>query len=86
MAASIALKMGQRGVLTLPKDIRDSYKLEPGDEFSLVDLGGVFVISPRRSEIDGLADRVAKSLADKGESLESMLMAVREEREKYGRR
>lgn len=86
MAASIALKMGQRGVLTLPKDIRDSYKLEPGDEFSLLDLGGVFVISPRRSEIDGLADRVAKSLADKGESLESMLMAVREEREKYGRR
>ena len=86
MNDAIALKMGQRGVLTLPKEIRESYKLEPGAELSLLDLGGVFVISPRRSEVDGLADRVAKSLADKGESLESMLMVVREEREKYGRR
>jgi len=83
---STALRMGQRGVLTLPKEIREGYHLEPGAELTLVDLDGVLVISPRRSEIDALADRVAHSLTDRGETLESMLKAVREERERYGSR
>ena len=43
--------------------------------------GGVFLVSPLRSEIDVLADRISKDLQDKGESLESMLGSLREERE-----
>ena len=43
--------------------------------------GGEFLVSPLRSEIDVLADRISKDLQDKGESLESMLGSLREERE-----
>ncbi len=86
MTRTISLTLAQRGVLTLPKDMRDEYGLAPGDQLSLLDLGGVFVLSPHRSEIDTLADRVARSLKTKGESLQSMLTAVREERERYGRK
>jgi len=49
---------------------------------TLLDLGGVFVLSPRRSEIDALADRMAAQWAEDGETLETMLQALREERDR----
>jgi len=84
MVDTLTLQMAQRGILVLPKSIREEYNLQPGDTFTLLDLGGVFVISPRRSEIDSLADRISQTLVDRGETLESLLHAVREERERYG--
>ncbi len=84
MADTITVQMSQRGVLVFPKSLREIYNLQPGDIFTLLDLGGVFVISPRRSEIDSLADRITRTLTEKGETLESMLQALREERERYG--
>ena len=85
MSAPITLQMAQRGVLTLPKSLREAYNLEAGDTLTLIDLGGVFVLSPRRSEVDRLADQIAGDLAQRGESLESMLLALRDVREQYGR-
>jgi bifunctional DNA-binding transcriptional regulator/antitoxin component of YhaV-PrlF toxin-antitoxin module len=81
----IPLQLAQRGVITLPKALRDAYKLHSGDVLTLIDLGGVFVLSPRRSEVDRLADEIAGDLAQRGETLESMLLALREAREGYGR-
>ncbi|HYN87150.1 MAG TPA: AbrB/MazE/SpoVT family DNA-binding domain-containing protein [Ardenticatenaceae bacterium] len=84
MSDTVTIQMAQRGVLTLPKNLRERYNLQSGDSFTLLDLGGVFVLSPRQSEIDALADRVTRALTDRGETLESMLQALREEREGYG--
>ncbi|MBN1247238.1 MAG: AbrB/MazE/SpoVT family DNA-binding domain-containing protein [Anaerolineae bacterium] len=79
---SVELQMAQRGVITIPKSLRESYHLEPGDTFTLIDLDGIFVISPRRSEIDEIANRIAAQWAQEGETLESMLQALQEERER----
>ena len=81
---SVTLQMAQRGVITIPKSLRESYDLQPGDTFTLLDLGGVFVLNPRRSEIDAIANRIAAQWAEDGESLETMLKALREERERRG--
>jgi bifunctional DNA-binding transcriptional regulator/antitoxin component of YhaV-PrlF toxin-antitoxin module len=83
MSDTISLQLGQRGVVTLPKSLRESYNLQPGDNFTLLDLGGVFVLSPVRSQIDSLADQLTQAFAEQGETLESMLQALREERERY---
>jgi len=83
MPDTITLRMAQRGILTLPKALRESYNLQPGDTFTLLDLGGVFVLSPRRSEIDSLAERITVALAERGETLETTLRVLREERERY---
>lgn len=83
MSDTITVRMAQRGVVTLPKTLRQSYNLRPGDDLTLLDLGGVFVLSPRRSQIDSLADRLTQALTEKGETLETMLQALREERERY---
>jgi bifunctional DNA-binding transcriptional regulator/antitoxin component of YhaV-PrlF toxin-antitoxin module len=81
----ITLQLSQRGVVTLPKSLRQEYGLEAGDTLTLIDLGGVFVVSPRRAELDRLADQITAGLAERGETLESMLQALREAREQYGR-
>jgi bifunctional DNA-binding transcriptional regulator/antitoxin component of YhaV-PrlF toxin-antitoxin module len=83
MADTITIQLAQRGVLTLPKALRENYNLQPGDSLTLLDLGGVFVLSPVHSEIDALAERLTYSLTERGETLETMLQALREEREGY---
>jgi AbrB family looped-hinge helix DNA binding protein len=81
---SINLHMAKRGVITIPKSLRDAYGLESGDALTLIDLGGVFVLSPRRSEIDTMADKIADQWTEDGETLASMLEALREERDRRG--
>jgi bifunctional DNA-binding transcriptional regulator/antitoxin component of YhaV-PrlF toxin-antitoxin module len=78
------IKLAQRGAITLPKSLREAYDLNTGDLLTLHDLGGVFVLSPEKSKIDGLADRMRQTMEQEGQSLESMLQVLREERESYG--
>lgn len=78
------LRVARRGVLTLPKAIREKYHLEEGQVVTLVDLDGVLLLMPGTGQIDPLAERLVRELQDRGETLESMLQALREERERYG--
>lgn len=83
MSDTMRVQISQRGVLVLPKALRESYNLQAGDSLTLLDLGGVFVLTPQQSEIDAVAERLAQALAERGETLETMLHALREEREHY---
>ncbi len=82
---SINVQMTQRGVITIPKSLRESYGIRTGDTLSLIDIGGVFVMAPLQSEIDTIANKVASQWAENGETLETMLQALREEREQRGK-
>jgi AbrB family looped-hinge helix DNA binding protein len=83
MADVVTLQVTQRGLVTLPKALREVYNIQEGDQLTLLDLGGVFVLTPRRSEVDRLASQLSETLVEKGESLESMLQALREARQRY---
>jgi bifunctional DNA-binding transcriptional regulator/antitoxin component of YhaV-PrlF toxin-antitoxin module len=83
MNETFSVQVNQRGLVTIPKVLRQSYAIKTGDQMTLLDIGGVFVLSPRRSEIDQIADEIRTTLEAKGESLESMLQALREAREQY---
>ena len=58
--------------------------MRPGDTSTLLELGGVLVLSPRRDEIDMLAERMRAPWTEEGEALETMLQALREERDRRG--
>ena len=74
----------RRGIITLPKELREQNNIEEGDTLTLIDLGdGVVVMSPRRSRVDEISDKLAKELQESGESLESMLNTLREVRADY---
>jgi bifunctional DNA-binding transcriptional regulator/antitoxin component of YhaV-PrlF toxin-antitoxin module len=83
MLKSLTVQVAQRGVVVLPKALRQEYGITPGDRLTLLDLGGVFVLSRRPSEVDALAERISGALADEGQTLEGMLQVLREERERY---
>lgn len=83
METAYTVQLSQRGIITLPKSLRQRYSLQTGDIITLIDLGGVFILNPRRSEISQVADELKDELESSGESLESMLLALREKREGY---
>jgi len=83
MSDTMTIQVAQRGLVTLPKVLREAYHIQEGDLLTLLDLGGVFVLSPRHSELDSLANQLSATLVEQGENLESMLQALREARERY---
>jgi len=85
MSNTFQVQVVRRGVITLPKQLRDQNRIEKGDTLTLIDLGdGVVVMSPRRSRVDEIADKLAKEWRSSGGSLESMLTTLREVRAEYG--
>jgi AbrB family looped-hinge helix DNA binding protein len=79
------VRVVRRGVITLPRELRDHNNIEEGDTLTLIELGdGVVVMSPRRSRVEEIADKLAHEWRDSSESLESMLSALREIRAEYG--
>ena len=82
MEDTLSIQVAKRGVITLPKPIRERYGIQEGDDLTLLDLGGTFVLSRTRSQIDDLADRISGLLQERGETIESVLQTLREERDR----
>ena len=84
MSNTFQVQVVRRGIITLPKELRDQNNIEEGDTLTLIDLGdGVVLMRPGRSRVDEIADKLAREWQDSGESLESMLTTLREVRAEY---
>ena len=84
MNNTFQIQVVRRGVITLPKELREQNQINEGDTLTLIDLGdGVFVLSPRRSRVDEIADKLAEEWKESGETLESMLATLREVRTEH---
>ena len=84
MNNTFQVQVVRRGIITLPKELRDHNNIEEGDMLTLIDLGdGVVVMSPQRSRVDEIANKLAREWQDSGETLESMLTTLREVRAEY---
>ncbi len=77
----VSLEVAQRGQVTLPKSLRDQYNIQAGQELTLIDLGGVFVLSPKESRVERLCQQVQDEIARAGTSLEDLLAELRTRRE-----
>jgi AbrB family looped-hinge helix DNA binding protein len=85
MATTIQIR--SKGTIIIPAELRKKYKLKEGEVLNIIDLGnGTFVLSPRRSRVDELVDQMRIEMEARGESLESMLTALRDVREEYARK
>lgn len=74
------LRLRGRGVVTLPKKLREKYDLGEGDAFRLVDLGGVFAITPMRPMVPELSREIERMRTEAGVSTEQLLEGLRSER------
>jgi bifunctional DNA-binding transcriptional regulator/antitoxin component of YhaV-PrlF toxin-antitoxin module len=84
MSISTTIQIRGKGAVTLPIELRRKYGLDEGDIITLVDLGdGSFLLTPKVIQVDRLGDRVAQAMAKEGISLDDILSALDEERERY---
>jgi len=54
-----------------------------GDIFRLVDLDGIYVLTPVTPRVPELAREIEQARMEAGLSIEEMLVALREQRERY---
>ena len=84
MSISTTIQMRGKGAVTIPVELRRKYGLEEGDIITLIDLGdGSFLLTPKVTQVDRLGDRVSQAMAKEGVSLDEILTALDEERERY---
>lgn len=81
MEATIQVR--KRGVLTLPSALRDKYTIQEGDTFRLVDVDGIFVLTPMVPMVPELAREIERIRQEAGVSMEELLQGLRQERERY---
>ena len=74
-----------RGVITLPAELREKYGISDGDVYRLVDLDGLFVLTPMSPIVPELATEIEKIRLEAGLSIDELLHTLREQRERYNR-
>jgi bifunctional DNA-binding transcriptional regulator/antitoxin component of YhaV-PrlF toxin-antitoxin module len=77
------VQVRQRGTVTLPVEIREKYSIQTGDTFRLVDLDGIFVLTPMVPMVPELAREIERIRLESGLTVEEMLQGLREQRETY---
>lgn len=77
------IQVRQRGTLTLPASLREKYGIRPGDTFRLVDLEGIFVLTPMVPLVPELAREIERLRRVAGVTTEELLSGLREQRERY---
>ncbi len=81
---SLTIQVAKRGLITIPKELRDAYGIGEGDTLTLLDLGGVFVVSPKVSRVDVVAERLAAEWREQDVTLDDMLAELRDRRAEHG--
>jgi bifunctional DNA-binding transcriptional regulator/antitoxin component of YhaV-PrlF toxin-antitoxin module len=86
---SDVIQLRKRGVFTLPKALRDKYDLDEGDTLQLVDIDGVFVLTPMAPMVPKLAREIQRLREQEGISTDELLHHLRDARthltqERYG--
>lgn len=74
------VQVRQRGILTLPSELREKYGIQPGDTFRLVDLDGVFVLTPMVPMVPELAREIERARLEAGLNVDELLRLLRERR------
>lgn len=78
-----AIQVRKRGVVTLPAELRRKYDIQEGDTFRLIDLDGIFVLTPMVPMVPELAREIERLRLEAGLSTEELLEGLRKERERY---
>ncbi len=77
------VQIRKRGTVTLPADLREKYGIEEGDTYRVIDLEGIFVLTPMVPMVPELAREIERARVEAGLSTEELLQTLREERERY---
>jgi bifunctional DNA-binding transcriptional regulator/antitoxin component of YhaV-PrlF toxin-antitoxin module len=77
------VQIRDRGVITLPVEVRDRHGIRIGDTYRLIDLDGILVLTPMVPMVPELAREIERMRIDAGLDTETLLKSLREERGRY---
>lgn len=77
------IQVRQRGVFTFPSNLRTKYNIKDGDTYRVIDLDGIFVLTPMIPIVPELAREIEQARVEAGISTEELLQGLREQREQY---
>ena len=80
---ALTIQIKQQGTLSLPSELRTKYELNEGDILTLVDLDGIFLLTPKLSTVSILADKVEQLRQREGLSVEDLIEGLDKQRQRY---
>jgi AbrB family looped-hinge helix DNA binding protein len=78
---AFAVRVRERGQITLPRSVRTSLAVETGDTLNLVQIDDIVLLSPRQAMIPGLSQEFTALMQEEGISLAALLQGLEEERQ-----
>ena len=81
----LTIQVRERGVVTLPAELREKYHIENGKIFHLVDMDGIFVFVPMVPMVPELANEIERIRLEAGLSVDELLEDLRKQREQYNK-
>jgi bifunctional DNA-binding transcriptional regulator/antitoxin component of YhaV-PrlF toxin-antitoxin module len=86
MVNTATIQIRDKGIITLPVELRRRYHLGTGDVYTLADLGqGTFLLTPGTSKVAARGDQIAHLMAEHSVTLDEILETLDQEREAYYR-
>ncbi|MBE2233943.1 MAG: AbrB/MazE/SpoVT family DNA-binding domain-containing protein [Anaerolinea sp.] len=80
MQTAFAVRVRERGQITLPQSVRTSLAVDAGDTLNLVQIDDVLLLSPRQAMIPKLSQEFSALMTEEGVSLAELLQGLEEER------
>jgi len=77
---TLTVQVRERGVVTLPAELREKYDIENGKVFRLIDLDGIFVLVPMVPIVPELAREIEEIRLEAGLSMDQLLEELRQRR------
>jgi len=82
----LTIQVRERGVVTLPAELREKYNIENGKIFRLVDFDGIFVFVPMVPMVPELANEIERIRLEAGLSVDELLSDLRKQRGRYNKK
>ena len=76
-----AVRLRERGQITIPQPVRTALAARDGDILFLVQMGDVVMLTPRQPRVPELSQDFATIMQQEGVTLADLLDGLREERE-----
>jgi len=66
------IQIRQRGTLTIPRELREKYGIVDGDPFTVVDLDGAILLTPKVLIVPRIAEELTHLRRSRGLSLKDL--------------
>ncbi|MFM7405350.1 MAG: hypothetical protein ACKO3K_01435 [Cuspidothrix sp.] len=67
------IRVENEGKITIPEDLKVHFSLVTGDTLTLLQIGNVFLLTPKQPQVPQIADKIAEMMEDAGLELNDLL-------------